>query len=142
MNIIDERLKPITFKFVSYELRQFFLVCFLYLLSIINHEILIHCPLSCFAVCLQQQKISQLLSLKERDGKGYIPQCDENGEFITRQCSRNGKVCWCVDGNGRNLPQSIGAAESVNCSFVHKQRGKGIMFFLSSQLTHYDVMSC
>lgn len=39
-------------------------------------------------VCLQQRHIAELLSGKELAGKGYIPQCDENGNFIPKQCSR------------------------------------------------------
>ncbi|OXA42656.1 Nidogen-2 [Folsomia candida] len=66
--------------------------------------------------CLQQKHIAELLSGRELEGKGYIPQCDESGTFLPKQCSRNGKVCWCVGPDGKNFAQSLGSAESVNCS--------------------------
>lgn len=37
---------------------------------------------------------------------------------------RNGKVCWCVTPDGQNHPQSIGPADSINCTNVQRQRGK------------------
>lgn len=73
------------------------------------------------AVCLQQQKIAELLSLTEREGKGYVPQCDADGNFATRQCSRNGLVCWCVDANtGAKTKGSMGSAEEVFCDGLCK----------------------
>ena len=85
-----------------------------------------------FTACLQQKKIAELLSIKEINGKGYIPQCDLNGNFKTKQCSINGKICWCVDSRGVNLPQSLGPAESVNCdNAINRKRGKyGMMKLL------------
>ena len=66
-------------------------------------------------LCLQQRQISLLLTTKEEDDKGYIPQCDENGLFIAKQCSKNGKICWCVDPDGKASVTGIGPAESVFC---------------------------
>ena len=77
-----------------------------------------HCvPPFNFSLCLQQQQIAQLLSLTEREGKGYIPQCDEdNQKFAVRQCSRNGLVCWCVDPDlGTKVKGSMGSAQDVVC---------------------------
>lgn len=35
-----------------------------------------------------------------------IPVCDEHGDFVPQQCNRRGKMCWCVDGTGRVIPNS------------------------------------
>ncbi|ODM92548.1 BPTI/Kunitz domain-containing protein [Orchesella cincta] len=89
-------------------------------------------------ICQQQKHIAELLSQKEIEGKGYIPQCDENGNFIPRQCSRNGKICWCVSPDGKNFQQSLGPAESVNCSNIH-QRQRAV---ISSRANHCDHVIC
>jgi hypothetical protein len=84
-----------------------------------------HCvPPFNFSLCLQQQKIAQLLSLTEREGKGYIPQCDQDGlKFAVRQCSRNGLVCWCVDPElGTKVKGSMGPAQDVVCDGLCKSR--------------------
>lgn len=77
-----------------------------------------HClPPRNLSLCLHQQKIAQLLSLTEREGKGYIPQCDQDGnQFVARQCSRNGLVCWCVDPEtGTKIKGSMGPSQDVSC---------------------------
>ncbi|KZS04617.1 Uncharacterized protein APZ42_032431 [Daphnia magna] len=77
-----------------------------------------HCvPPANFSLCLQQQQIARLLSLTEREGKGYVPQCDEDGQrFTVRQCSRNGLVCWCVDPDlGTKVKGSMGSGQDVVC---------------------------
>ncbi|XP_045033793.1 LOW QUALITY PROTEIN: uncharacterized protein LOC116929499 [Daphnia magna] len=77
-----------------------------------------HCvPPVNFSLCLQQQQIARLLSLTEREGKGYVPQCDEDGQrFTVRQCSRNGLVCWCVDPDlGTKVKGSMGSGQDVVC---------------------------
>lgn len=34
----------------------------------------------------------------------FIPVCDsKDGAFITEQCNTMAGVCWCVDGNGREI---------------------------------------
>lgn len=68
-------------------------------------------------VCLQQRILAELLSSGELAGRGYIPQCSKvAGHFEPRQCSRNGKVCWCVHvEDGAKIPRTMGPADTVQC---------------------------
>ncbi|CAG0879216.1 unnamed protein product [Darwinula stevensoni] len=70
--------------------------------------------------CMQQRMIAELLLEKQDPGKGYIPQCTSGGDFEKKQCSRNGLVCWCVDGSGRKMPTSFGRAADVQCNNVEE----------------------
>ena len=80
-------------------------------------------------MCRQQQQVAELLSATERKGKGYVPQCLDDGSFVTKQCSRNGLVCWCVDAQGVKVRGSIGSANEVVCDATDskRQRNKYIL---------------
>uniref|UniRef100_A0A1I8PSF0 Thyroglobulin type-1 domain-containing protein n=1 Tax=Stomoxys calcitrans TaxID=35570 RepID=A0A1I8PSF0_STOCA len=67
--------------------------------------------------CQQVKAMSEMLSVNEREGRGYVPDCSgPNSMFAPRQCSRNGLVCWCVDPRtGHKISGSMGAATTVNC---------------------------
>lgn len=54
-----------------------------------------HCTLPHnVTMCTQQKMLAELLVVSEKEGKGYVPQCAPDGTFQSRQCSRNGLVCW------------------------------------------------
>ncbi|KAH9633705.1 hypothetical protein HF086_009039 [Spodoptera exigua] len=75
-----------------------------------------HCVLPTnVTMCTQQKMLAELLVVSEKEGRGYVPQCDPDGSFISRQCSRNGLVCWCVDADGNKLRGSMGPSTSVQC---------------------------
>lgn len=76
--------------------------------------------------CHQARVLSEILSVNEREGRGYIPQCnDVNGMFVNRQCSRNGLVCWCVDTlSGNKIKGTMGAANMVDCNDIKIPNGR------------------
>ena len=55
---------------------------------------------------------------------GYIPQCANDGTYKPKQC--NSSHCWCVDGHGYELPDTLqfkNEDEDLDCS---KAPGKHI----------------
>ncbi|XP_011482732.1 nidogen-2 [Oryzias latipes] len=48
----------------------------------------------------------------------YVPQCDQNGEYVPQQCHTSTGYCWCVDGMGqeRSGTRSAPGSPSMDCS--------------------------
>ncbi|XP_011372126.1 thyroglobulin, partial [Pteropus vampyrus] len=58
--------------------------------------------------------------LKQAD---YVPQCAEDGSFQTVQCQQDGRSCWCVGADGREVPGSRQPGRPVAClSFCQLQK--------------------
>lgn len=36
----------------------------------------------------------------------YVPQCDAHGAYESTQCHASISQCWCVDANGREIPNT------------------------------------
>ncbi|XP_023669382.2 thyroglobulin [Paramormyrops kingsleyae] len=47
--------------------------------------------------------------------RDYVPQCSEDGRYRHLQCSKGGSQCWCVDGEGTEVPGSRQNGSSVYC---------------------------
>ncbi|XP_055019138.1 nidogen-2 [Boleophthalmus pectinirostris] len=47
----------------------------------------------------------------------YVPQCDENGQYLPKQCHGSTGHCWCVDSTGQEKPgtRSSPGTPRVNC---------------------------
>uniref|UniRef100_A0A8B9DRB8 Thyroglobulin n=1 Tax=Anser cygnoides TaxID=8845 RepID=A0A8B9DRB8_ANSCY len=127
-----------------------------------RHMLILH--LAAQLVCLvlsQYQTDSQPLRPCELQrekafagGDTYVPQCSENGQFRTVQCSRNGLSCWCVDENGVEVPGSKQDGYPISClSFcqLQKQRILVSRYINSSSISYipqctdsgaFDVVQC
>jgi len=46
----------------------------------------------------------------------FVPQCDKNGAYSSRQCHGSTGMCWCVDGNGIEIASTRGrSVSSATC---------------------------
>ncbi|XP_010164977.1 thyroglobulin, partial [Antrostomus carolinensis] len=70
-------------------------------------------------------------------GETYVPQCSEDGQFRTVQCSRNGLSCWCVDENGTEVPGSKQNGYPISClSFCQLQKQR---ILVSRYINNSDI---
>ncbi|KAI1902958.1 hypothetical protein AGOR_G00021930 [Albula goreensis] len=46
---------------------------------------------------------------------GFIPQCDQQGNYLPMQCWKSTGMCWCVDSNGSMIEGSLNEGP-VNCA--------------------------
>uniref|UniRef100_A0A3B3XBZ8 Thyroglobulin type-1 domain-containing protein n=1 Tax=Poecilia mexicana TaxID=48701 RepID=A0A3B3XBZ8_9TELE len=49
----------------------------------------------------------------------YVPQCDENGLYVPKQCHGSSGYCWCVDSRGqeRTATRTGPGLPSIDCRF-------------------------
>ncbi|XP_036904476.1 thyroglobulin [Sturnira hondurensis] len=69
----------------------------------------------------------------------YVPQCAEDGNFQTVQCRSDGRSCWCVDADGREVPGSRQPGRPVAClSFCQLQKQQVLLSgYLNGTATSY-----
>ncbi|XP_034043534.1 nidogen-1-like [Thalassophryne amazonica] len=49
----------------------------------------------------------------------HIPQCDEHGAYEPMQCHAHIRQCWCVDANGREIPNTLTGPGSTALCINH-----------------------
>ncbi|KAM9312424.1 HLA class II histocompatibility antigen gamma chain [Gastrophryne carolinensis] len=47
----------------------------------------------------------------------FVPQCDEQGNYIPKQCWRSTGYCWCVYNNGTEIPETRSRAK-IDCNDI------------------------
>uniref|UniRef100_A0A671QW17 Thyroglobulin n=1 Tax=Sinocyclocheilus anshuiensis TaxID=1608454 RepID=A0A671QW17_9TELE len=57
----------------------------------------------------------QLRAVSSAKGHEHVPQCSEDGCFRHVQCNRGGGECWCVNGEGLEIPGSRQNKSMVYC---------------------------
>ncbi|KAI7796408.1 invariant chain like protein 2, partial [Triplophysa rosa] len=74
----------------------------------------------------QPELIIQTQCQKEAAGEGksvlpgFRPKCDSNGDYLAQQCWDGTDICWCVDKNGNESPDSVtkGTAQCETAKLV------------------------
>ena len=62
----------------------------------------------------------------------YIPQCEEDGSYSSKQCHGSTGYCWCVDGEGNKLVGTQAEpGQKLNCSGGEIQYHSDFTFSLS-----------
>ncbi|KGL75755.1 Thyroglobulin, partial [Tinamus guttatus] len=78
-------------------------------------------------------------SLRET-GKGYIPQCEEDtGIFLPTQCSQDEESCWCVFGNGEEVPGTRVSGGRPECASPRCALPFGVSSVLNGAVFCEDV---
>eukprot|EP00746_Dinoflagellata_sp_MGD_P139835 gnl/MRDRNA2_/MRDRNA2_73207_c0_seq1.p1 gnl/MRDRNA2_/MRDRNA2_73207_c0~~gnl/MRDRNA2_/MRDRNA2_73207_c0_seq1.p1 ORF type:complete len:602 (+),score=64.01 gnl/MRDRNA2_/MRDRNA2_73207_c0_seq1:245-1807(+) len=68
-------------------------------------EICWHTPLEILSQCQQQRAAASLQ--EERGLLGiFVPSCEDDGTYSSRQCHGSLGLCWCVDESGKSLPRT------------------------------------
>jgi len=62
----------------------------------------------------QCQKVSNTAKFTNRIGK-FVPSCEQNGDYSSKQCHSSTGMCWCVDANNGQEITGTRARGVVNC---------------------------
>ncbi|XP_019403055.1 PREDICTED: thyroglobulin [Crocodylus porosus] len=73
------------------------------------------------------------------EGEDHVPQCSEDGQFRTVQCSKDDLSCWCVDDKGAEVPGSKQSGVPLSClSFCQLQKQQVLVsHYINSSTTSY-----
>lgn len=71
----------------------------------------------------------------------FRPQCDDQGAYIPQQCWQQATVCWCVDSNGIQLPDSV-AQGSAQCNTGKIEMIRIINLLLILLCGHISKLTC
>ena len=61
----------------------------------------------------------------------FVPQCEEDGSYSSKQCNPSTGYCWCVDGEGYSIEGTKTRSKDLNCS-------EGEDFFILSNLRAFN----
>ncbi|XP_046859506.1 neurogenic locus Notch protein-like isoform X3 [Xenia sp. Carnegie-2017] len=52
----------------------------------------------------------------------FVPQCEEDGSYSSKQCNPSTGYCWCVDGEGYSIEGTKTRSKDLNCSEGFKSK--------------------
>lgn len=64
---------------------------------------------------LCQKTRERRLLRRQKRPSAFVPRCKANGDFRTTQCHKRTKYCWCVDNEGRRIPETKVKHKKPNC---------------------------
>jgi len=76
----------------------------------------------------QRSRERRLLKRKVRPN-AFVPRCKANGEFKATQCHKRTKYCWCVDGDGKQIPETRVRYRKPNCKTASNDCGRRFLLY-------------